>query len=48
MKKGAFLSVDFLKQFKSGEELNSFFIEIQRHGVEQPLKGELDALSAYI
>ena len=48
MKKEDFLSADFLKQFKSGEELNSFISEIQKRGVEQLLEGELDAHLGYV
>ncbi len=34
---------DFLKQFKSGEELTSFFGKLQKRGIKQLLEGELDA-----
>ena len=35
MKKDDLLTGDFLKQFTSGEELNSFLKELQKRGVEQ-------------
>lgn len=47
MKKDDFLKEDFLKQFKSGEELNAFLKEIQKRGIEQLLEGELDAHLGY-
>lgn len=47
MKKEDFLNDDFLKQFKSGEELNDFLHEIQKRGIEQLLEGELDAHLGY-
>ncbi len=34
---------EFFKQFKTGEELNSFFRELQKRAVEKMLEGELDA-----
>ncbi len=42
MKKEDLLNSDFLKQFKTGEELNNFLTEIQKRGIEQLLEGELD------
>lgn len=42
MKKEDLLSDDFLKQFKSGEELNDFLRQIQKRGIEKMLEGELD------
>lgn len=42
MKKEDALSEEFLKQFKTGEELYSFLSQIQKRGVEQILEGELD------
>ena len=42
MKKEDLLSEDFLKQFKSGVELFSFFGQLQKRGVEAILEGELD------
>ena len=38
-----FLDDDFLKQFKTGEELTSFLKSIQKRGIEKILEGELDA-----
>lgn len=43
MKKEDLLSEDFLKQFKSGEELESFLRQLHKRGIEQMLEGELDA-----
>ena len=43
MKKEEFLNDDFLKQFKTGDELNSFLKTIQKRGIEKILEGELDA-----
>ena len=34
---------EFLKQFKTGEELNNFLKSIQKRGIEKMLEGELDA-----
>lgn len=42
MKKDDLLSDDFLKQFKTGDELTGFLKEIQRRGIEKMLEGELD------
>lgn len=47
MKKEDLLNSDFLKQFKSGEELNDFISQIQKRGLEQLLEGELDAHLGY-
>jgi transposase-like protein len=47
MKKEELLNSDFFKQFKSGEELNSFLNQIQKRGLEQLLEGELDAHLGY-
>lgn len=43
MKKEDLLSDEFLKQFKTGDDLNNFLSELQKRGVEQILEGELDA-----
>lgn len=43
MDKEELLNGEFLKQFKSGEELTSFLGELQKRGIEQLLEGELDA-----
>lgn len=42
MKKEDLLSDEFLKQFKTGEELNDFLKQIQKRGIEKMLEGELD------
>lgn len=47
MKKEDLLNSDFLKQFKTGEELNEFLGQIQKRGLEQLLEGELDAHLGY-
>lgn len=47
MKKEDVLSEEFLKQFKTGEELYSFLSQIQKRGVEQILEGELDSHLGY-
>ncbi len=43
MKKEDLLKDEFLKQFKTGEELTSFLKSIQKRGIEKMLEGELDA-----
>jgi putative transposase len=47
MKKEDLLNDEFLKQFKNGEELNSFIQQLRKRGVEQLLEGELDAHLGY-
>lgn len=47
MKKEELLNDDFLKQFKNGDELNSFIDQLRKRGVEQLLEGELDAHLGY-
>lgn len=47
MEKEDLLSDDFLKQFKSGEELNDFLKQIQKRGIEKMLEGELDSHLGY-
>lgn len=42
MKKEDLLTDKFLKQFKTGDELNSFLKQIQKRGIEKMLEGELD------
>jgi len=37
----------FLKQLKTGEQLNSFLAELQKRGIEKILEGELDAHLGY-
>ncbi len=43
MKKEDQLFEEFLKQFKTGDDLNDFLSKLQKRGVEQILEGELDA-----
>lgn len=47
MNKEELLKSNFLKQFKTGEELNDFLHSLQKRGVEQLLEGELDAHLGY-
>jgi transposase-like protein len=47
MKKDDLLNSDFLRQFKTGEELTSFLKELQKRGVEELLEGEMDAHLGY-
>ena len=47
MNKEDLLNEDFLKQFKSGDELNSFIQQLKKRGIEQLLEGELDAHLGY-
>jgi len=47
MKRDDLLNDDFLKQFKSGDELTGFLKEIQKRGIEKMLEGELDGHLAY-
>ncbi len=42
MKAEDFLSDDFLKQFKTGDQLNDFLDSIQKRAIEKMLEGELD------
>jgi len=42
MKKEDILNKEFLKQFKTGEELSSFIHQLQQRGIEQILEGEMD------
>ncbi len=42
MKNEELFNDDFLKQFKSGDELNGFLKEFQKRGIEKMLEGELD------
>ena len=37
----------FLKQLKTGDQLNSFLAQIQKRGIEKILEGELDAHLGY-
>lgn len=43
MKKQDLLTDEFLKQFKNGEELESFLAQLHKRGIEKMLEGELDA-----
>lgn len=47
MDKEQMFSDAFLKQFKTGEELNSFLAQLQKRGIEKMLEGELDAHLGY-
>lgn len=47
MKKEDLLNEEFLKQFKSGDELNSFIQQLKKRAIEQLLEGELDAHLRY-
>ncbi|WP_137402751.1 IS256 family transposase [Echinicola rosea] len=47
MKKEDLLNDDFLKQFKNGEELQTFLGELQKRAVEKMLEGELDSHLGY-
>jgi transposase-like protein len=47
MKKEDLLTDDFLKQFKTGEDLYSFLGQLQKRGLEKMLEGELDAHLGY-
>src|SRR5690606_31832787 len=43
MRKEELFNDEFLKQFKTGDELNGFLKELQKRGIEKMLEGELDA-----
>lgn len=47
MKKEDLLNDEFLKQFKTGDELNSFLKQLQKRGIERMLEGELDSHLGY-
>jgi len=47
MKTEDFLSDDFLKQFKTGKQLNDFLGQIQKRAIEKMLEGELDGHLGY-
>ena len=47
MKKEDLLNDDFLKQFKTGDELNDFLKQLQKRGIEKMLEGELDGHLGY-
>lgn len=48
MDKKEHLSAEILKQFTTGEELESFLSELHKRGIEQLLEGELDAHLDYL
>jgi transposase-like protein len=43
MKKEDLFNEEFLKQFKSGEELEAFLSQLHKRGIEKMLEGEIDA-----
>lgn len=47
MNKEDLFTDDFLKQFKTGDELTGFLKEIQKRGIEKMLEGELDGHLGY-
>ncbi len=47
MKKEDFLNEEFLKEFKSSEEFNSFMKTLYKRGIEKMLEGELDSHLGY-
>ena len=47
MKKEELITDEFLKQFKTGDELNSFLKQLQKRGIEKMLEGELDSHLGY-
>lgn len=47
MRKEDLLESDFLKQFKSGEELESFLSQLHKRGIEKMLEAELDVHLGY-
>ena len=47
MKKEDLLNSDFVKQFRSGKEFESFLSELHKRGIEQMLEGELDVHLGY-
>lgn len=47
MKKEDLFNDDFLKQFKTGDQLNSFLKDLQKRGIEKMLEGELDGHLGY-
>lgn len=42
-----FITDDFLKQFKTGKDLNDFLAQLQKRGIEKMLEGELDSHLGY-
>jgi transposase-like protein len=47
MKKEDLFTDEFLKQFKTGEELTGFLKQLQKRGIEKMLEGELDGHLGY-
>lgn len=47
MKPEDFLSDDFLKQFKTGQQLNDFLGQSQKRAIEKMLEGDLDGHLGY-
>ena len=47
MRKEDLLESDFLKQFKTGEELESFLSQLHKRGIEKMLEAELDVHLGY-
>tara|TARA_R110002072_G_scaffold266371_1_gene425283 strand:- start:12 stop:203 length:192 start_codon:yes stop_codon:yes gene_type:complete len=47
MNKDDLFTDDFLKQFKTGEELSGFLKQLQKRGIEKMLEGELDGHLGY-
>lgn len=47
MRPEEFLTDEFLKQFKSRDDLNSFLGQLQKRGIEKMLEGELDGHLGY-
>ncbi len=47
MEKEDLFNDDFLKQFKTGDELNAFLKQLQKRGIEKMLEGELDGHLGY-
>lgn len=47
MKKEDLFNDEFLKQFKTGEELTGFLKQLQKRGIEKMLEGELDGHLGY-
>ena len=46
-KKEDLFNEDFLKEFKTVEELNDFLKQLQKRGIEKMLEGELDGHLGY-
>jgi len=48
MKKEDLFNDEFLKQFKTGDELTGFLKQLQKRGIEKMLEGELDSHLGYL